>query len=242
MKPITIIVCTILATLALVWLGVVGVAYAGTINVASTADYVFGAEWFFSTLSDRSIRRHAEKAVRAGEIVPPAEVSEAMLETGASHYDAMCVVCHGGPGRERGEFGQGLKPQPPDLSHSAREMSEAEILWVLEHGIQHTGMPAFGETHSLEELQALTALVARFDGMSPEEFERLAGSAATGGAGHHHGEGEAGRDHGDAGGEHEHDPGGSGHEHDDASGEHDGAEGGAEHSTATVRPSDHARG
>jgi hypothetical protein len=143
-----------------------------------------------------------------------------MLQTGALHYDEMCVVCHGGPGRTRGEFGQGLKPQPPDLSHSAREMSEAEILWVLEHGIQHTGMPAFGQTHSAEELQALTALVARFDEMSPEEFERLVGPGATGRVdGHHHHEGGEKRDH-EAGGEHEHDDGDVGHQHGHASGEH----------------------
>jgi hypothetical protein len=109
------------------------------------------------------------------------------------------------------------------LSHSALEMSEAEILWVLEHGIQHTGMPAFGETHSLEELQALTALVARFDGMSADEFERLAGPGANGGVGHDHGEGGVGRDHAEPGGEHEHDDGGAGHEHDHASSEHDDA-------------------
>jgi mono/diheme cytochrome c family protein len=227
MKLITIVVSTFLATLALVWLGVVGVAYAGSVNVASTADYVPGVEWFFSTLSDRSIRRQAEKAVRAGELAPPAEVTEAMLQTGALHYDEMCVVCHGGPGRTRGEFGQGLKPQPPDLSHSAREMSEAEILWVLEHGIQHTGMPAFGQTHSAEELQALTALVARFDEMSPAEFERLAGAGATVGVGHHHYEDGVERRHENADGEHHHDDVGAGHEHGHGSGERDDDHGGA---------------
>jgi mono/diheme cytochrome c family protein len=209
MKLITTIVVTFLATLALVGLGVLGVGYAGSVNIASTADYVPGVEWFLSTLSDRSIRHHAEKALQAGEIAPQAEVTEAMLQTGALHYDAMCVVCHGGPGRAPGEVGQGLKPQPPDLSHTARERNEAEILWVLTNGIQHTGMPAFGRTHSAEELQALTALVARFDDMSPEEFERLAGPGASGGTGHHHGEDGAGHDPEDAGGEHEHPHGGS---------------------------------
>jgi mono/diheme cytochrome c family protein len=204
MKIITTIIVTFLATLVLVWLGVVGVAYAGAVNIASTAADIPGVEWFFATLSDRSIRRHAENALQAGEIAPQAEVTEAMLQTGALHYDAMCVVCHGGPGRARGEVGQGLKPQPPDLSHTASEMNEAEILWVLEHGIRHTGMPAFGSTHSSEELQALTALVARFDDMSAEEFERLMGPGASGVTGHHHGEGGAGSDPEDASGEHEH--------------------------------------
>lgn len=175
-RTVVAIVLTVVATLALVWLALVAVATTGAVDVAATADYVPGAEWFFSTLSEESIRRHAEEAAEAGNLVPPREATDAMLRTGASHYRSMCVVCHGAPGAEPGEIGQGLKPKPPDLSHTAREMSEREILWVLEHGIRHTGMPAFGATHGEEELQALTAFVKRLDGMSPEEYTGLTGS------------------------------------------------------------------
>jgi len=195
-RVITAVVLTFIATLALVWLALVLVARTGAVDVAATAGYVPGVEWFFSTLSEHSIRRHAEEAAAAGEIAPPAEATDSMLRTGATHYREMCVVCHGAPGAERGEFGQGLEPEPPDLSHTAREMSEAEIFWVLEHGIRHTGMPAFGATHGEEELQAITAFVTRLDGMSPEEYRRLTGGgsgstpeggeAGTGEAAHGH--------------------------------------------------------
>jgi mono/diheme cytochrome c family protein len=198
---ITAVGLTFIGTLVLVWLAFVLVARTGAVDVAATADHLPGAEWFFSTLSDRSIRRYAAEAMEAGELEPPGEVTDAMLRTGAVHYRAMCVVCHGAPGAERGEFGQGLEPEPPDLSHTAREMSEAEIFWVLEHGIRHTGMPAFGATHGEEELQAITAFVTRLDGMSPEEYRRLAGAASepAGSAG------EAGAEESDHGhGDHEH--------------------------------------
>lgn len=199
-RTLTVVVLTFAATLALVWLVLVAVARTGAVDVAATADYLPGAHWFFSTLSERSIRRHAEAAVAAGEIAPAPEVTDAMLRTGAVHYRAMCVVCHGAPGKERGELGQGLKPKPPDLSHAAREMNEAEILWVVDHGIRHTGMPAFGATHGDEELQAITAFVERLDGMSPEDYTRLTGGEP--GAAPAGGEAAAEPDHGH--GDHEH--------------------------------------
>ena len=185
MNRLITISLTVAVTLALVWLAAVAVAWSGTVNVAATADYVPGARWFFSTTSDRSIARHAEEAVERGEIVPPGEVTQEMLDLGASHYRSMCVVCHGAPGVDRGEIGQGLKPRPPELSHVAREMSRAEIYWVLQHGIRHTGMPAFGATHGAEELWALTTFVERLDDMSPEAYRQAtatsSGSAGAGG-------------------------------------------------------------
>lgn len=200
-RALPAILLTFIATLVLVWLALVVVARAGAVDVAATAGYVPGAEWFFSTLSERSIRRHAEEAVQAGEIEPPGEATDAMLRTGASHYRSMCVVCHGAPGADPGELGQGMKPKPPDLSHTAREMSAAEILWVLEHGIRHTGMPAFGATHGDQELQAIAAFVTQLDGMSPEEYGRLSGRAP----GAAPVAGEAGNDESEHGhGDHEH--------------------------------------
>jgi len=200
-RVIAAIVLTFVATLALAWLALVVVARSGVVDVAATADYVPGAEWFFSTLTERSIRRHAEEAVEAGEIAPPGEATDAVLRTGATHYRAMCVACHGAPGAERGEIGQGLEPEPPDLSHTAREMSDAEIFWVLEHGIRHTGMPAFGATHGEEELRALATFVKRLDDMSPEEYGRLSGGdAGRRQEGGEPPEGEPGHGHGD----HEH--------------------------------------
>lgn len=195
----TAILLTFIVTLALVWLTLVVVARAGVVDVAATAGYVPGAEWFFSTLSERSIRRHAGKAVEAGRIELPAEVTDDMLRTGASHYRSMCVVCHGAPGTDRGEFGKGLTPEPPDLARIAGERSGAEVYWVLEHGIRHTGMPAFGATHGKEELQAITAFVGRLDDMSPDEYGRLTGGGSGADDGET-GDGEAGHGHGD----HEH--------------------------------------
>lgn len=77
-----------------------------------------------------------------------------------------------------------MKPRPPDLSHSAREMSDAEVSRVIENGIRHTGMPPFGPSHSGHELAALTAFVERLGDLSPEDYRRLADGASADGHAH----------------------------------------------------------
>ena len=86
---------------------------------------------------------------------------------GAEHYAAMCTMCHGGLGNEPPNYiGLGLKPTPPDLQVAAGDWKPGEIYWIIEHGIKMTGMPAFGKTHSPEQLTNITAFVVKMPMMT----------------------------------------------------------------------------
>lgn len=213
MKLIVTAVLTAVLVLALVAGGAVLVARTGAVDVAASADFLPGAEWYFSTLKRRSVAARAREAVARGDIPPSPEVTEELLRHGADHYRSMCVVCHGAPGLPRGEIGQGLKPHPPDLDRVAREWSPEEIYWVLDNGLRHTGMPAFGRTHSPEELWGLTAFVERLDGMSAEEYRRRSGDAAADTSGHAHGAEDAAGTAAASAGEAAGDDGQGGHDH-----------------------------
>jgi mono/diheme cytochrome c family protein len=176
----------VVLVLAFLSLGLVAFAYSGAVNVAASEDYLPGAKWFFDTVSTNSIKAHAEASVQRGEISEPAQVTDAMLRKGASEYQAMCVPCHGTPGGSRGEFGKGMKPEPPDLAHTAREMELREVFWVVHHGIRHTGMPGFGATHSQDDLWAIATFVERFDDMSPSDFEQWIREAGGESGAHSH--------------------------------------------------------
>jgi hypothetical protein len=82
------------------------------------------------------------------------------------------IEAHAEDAATRGEIGRGMKPEPPDLANVAREMELREVYWVLHHGIRHTGMPAFGSSHSTEDLWAIATFVERFDKMTPAEYEQ----------------------------------------------------------------------
>lgn len=185
-RPAILVSLTVVLVVVFFALGLVAFAYSGAPNVAASHDYLPGVKWFFDTTSTNSIKAHAQQAVERGEITEPAEVTDAMLRKGASEYQAMCVPCHGTPGGSRGEFGRAMKPEPPDLAHTAREMQLREVYWVVHHGIRHTGMPAFGTTHSNEDVWAIATFVERFDEMTSEEYEQWMKQAGAESTAHTH--------------------------------------------------------
>lgn len=94
------------------------------------------------------------------------------VKVGAQHYDALCVFCHGAPGREASEFSEGLNPPAPELHkvEVQKQYSDAELYWIIKNGIRMTGMPAFGPTHEEKELWAIVAFTRRLPEMQAEDY------------------------------------------------------------------------
>jgi mono/diheme cytochrome c family protein len=166
-----------LVVLAAIWLALV---YAGFYNVAASENHTKLVEWTLETIKERSVAR------RAGELPAPLPTDSLALLHGFEHYRAMCEVCHGAPGVERGEVGEGLSPRPPRLQRAAREWTDAELFWITKHGIKATGMPAFGSTHDDASLLQIVAIVRRLPDMTPERYAGWVQALETSGlAGHH---------------------------------------------------------
>ena len=86
----------------------------------------------------------------------------------------MCVTCHGAPGREPSEIGQGLNPKPPKLDTAeVQAYSDAELYWIIAHGIRMTGMPAFGPTHEERTLWSLVAFLRKLPGMNAQQYAAM---------------------------------------------------------------------
>lgn len=158
-----------------------GAIYLGLFEVAATTPHGSVTDWALSTAMQQGIERRAR-----GVSVPSDLDTPARIRAGASSYDAMCVVCHAGPGVEADAMASGLLPEPPELADEAHDWSAAELFWILEHGIRMTGMAAFGPTHSDEELWDLVAFLRRLPSLSPAEYRSLTGSEGDGGGRHEH--------------------------------------------------------
>ena len=77
----------------------------------------------------------------------------AALEQGREDFLARCASCHGVDARGRTSIGANLYPRVPDLHAGAtQDLTDGEIHYIIENGIQFTGMPAMGST--LRELGA----------------------------------------------------------------------------------------
>lgn len=151
-----------------VWLTI---AYTGAYNVAASDQHFDAVRWTLDTTMHRSV------ANRAGGVDLPENVSEDLLAEGAGHYAESCAHCHGGPGQEPAGWSRGMRPEPPHLTEAATEWTGEEIYWIAANGIKMTGMPAFGEHHSPEEITAITAFVKALPGLTADDYSRLTGSA-----------------------------------------------------------------
>ena len=171
--------------------------YSGEYNVAATQPHYAPVRWALNTTMVNSVRDHAEHIE-----VPPLEDS-ALVRRGFSHYEQMCVMCHGAPGVPRGAVGKGLLPVPPELAEVVPRWNSAELFWIVKHGIKMSGMPAWGVTHEDEKLWEIVAFLRVLSGTSPAEYQAL--KQAWGGGGDHEHGGGSGQTHG-----HEH-GGGDGH-------------------------------
>jgi mono/diheme cytochrome c family protein len=125
-----------------------------------------------------------------------------MVAAGFDGFRNMCVQCHGAPGVGPGVNGQGLYPGPPELAKVAPELTDGELFWITKHGIKFTGMPAFGPTHSDEDLWAIVSFIRQLQDWGPEEYERRVAERES--------ELQA---QGDTTGGHEHSPGTPEHSH-----------------------------
>lgn len=157
------------AVLAIVFGGMFWAVYSGLYNVAATERHTGFTLWALHTIMKNSVRE------RARDIEVPQELLAARTsaERGFRNYREMCVMCHGAPGVEPSEVGQGLTPEPPDLAKRVENWSAAELYWIVHHGIKMTGMPAFGPTHADEELWALVAFLQKLPSLTPEAYQAM---------------------------------------------------------------------
>ncbi|MES1930911.1 cytochrome c family protein [Salinisphaera dokdonensis CL-ES53] len=146
--------------------------------------------WALSQTVHKSIEQ------QASGIEAPELGSEDQLLAGAANFEAMCSECHAPPGRRQSVAARGMYPRPPELTHAAEEKSAGEIFWVIKHGIKASGMPAWGGSHSDEDMWAMTAFVEKLPDMSAAEYDRLLARAEGSGVGHHSGGGGTGHDGG----------------------------------------------
>ena len=148
--------------------------HSGIYNVSTASPDPRFLRWIFSRTSDNSVEHHSKG------IAVPGLTDTAMIREGFEHYNDMCVGCHGAPGVRKDETGLGLYPHGPNLAHSAKEMSPAELFWVAKNGIKSTGMPGFGKTHSDQKIWAMVAFLEKMKDMDSLAYASMKVPAQSG--------------------------------------------------------------
>jgi mono/diheme cytochrome c family protein len=141
--------------------------YSGTYSI-STYNHDNGPiNWALDTGMTRSAIRHA-RGIQAPQLTDPA-----MIQMGFQHYHEMCVACHGAPGVATDEIARGLWPKAPNLARTVPDWTPAQLFWITKNGIKFTAMPAWGPTHSEEEIWAMVAFLEKLPQLSPADYHKM---------------------------------------------------------------------
>lgn len=123
--------------------------------------------------------------VRAKNIQVPDLSNTEMISNGAKNFDAMCSQCHLAPAMEPTELNLGLYPKPPVFYKEKHNDHDAKnTFWVIKNGLKMTGMPAWGDFHTDEQIWEMVAFMKKINGMSKAQYQALVGEG-----GHTHKEG-----------------------------------------------------
>ena len=94
----------------------------------------------------------------------PAATNERAVR-GKEIFQVECIACHGQNGAGDGAWGVALYPNAANLHEDRTQTkTDGQLFWLMAHGINLTGMPAFGKDypggyHTDEELWDLVAYI-----------------------------------------------------------------------------------
>ncbi len=103
-----------------------------------------------------------------------------LIKTGFALYRINCQPCHGAPGVGAEQIGLGINPKPPQLVTTSADWSDAEIYWIVSHGLKMSGMPAFAPRLSDTDRWGIVAFLRRLGRLSPAEYQGLIAAADRG--------------------------------------------------------------
>jgi mono/diheme cytochrome c family protein len=170
---LTGVVVTLAIPAAIVWLGLVDMSAAEKPG------------WLERTIGEEAFEGWLERTAPA--TANPLGADAAVLREGLEHYRENCVVCHAAPDVQRSEIAKGLHPGAPSLwKKGTQSMTDGQIFWAIRQGVAMTGMPAFGKTHSDDDVWRIVAFVRHLNDLAPAEKKALAGAATEEEQHHHH--------------------------------------------------------
>ena len=159
----------VMGGLVLIALGGVGflVVLSGVIPIKASAGHWDITAWFLDFAKERSVATHS-----MGTKVPSLD-EPGLTMLGAGHYEGACRLCHGAPGAARGPIAMAMTPHPPQLAAVVREHDDAELHYIVLHGIKMTGMPAWPALEREDEVWAVVAFLRQLPEMDHDAYRAL---------------------------------------------------------------------
>ena len=115
----------------------------------------------------------------------PLAATASNTSQGREAYLAQCAGCHGIDGSGKTPIGANLYPRVPDLrADPTQSLTDGDIHYIIESGVQLTGMPAWGEPHK-ESSADSWKLVLFIRSLRPLNRQEQSLQVATAGSAHY---------------------------------------------------------
>jgi mono/diheme cytochrome c family protein len=149
-------------------IGAVAAGLAAFYLVAATGHFPANADAQPPAL-EKWIARKALAAAIAREAPKnpnPVAETDANLIEGIKLYAVDCAVCHGAADAKASHIAHGLYQKAPQLAkYGVEDDDEGETYWKLYHGIRMTGMPAFRESLTEDQLWKIVLFLKNMDSL-----------------------------------------------------------------------------
>ncbi len=138
----------------------------------------------FETTAARAVRNYSIPTASRNEKIafdaPPQN-----LQNGRDLFLAKCQVCHGHDGSGLTPVGQSLYPRVPDLrASSTQNLTDGELHYIIENGVELTGMPAWNNPHEALDSDSWK-LVLYIRSLRPLSQQEQLEPTLTSGSGHY---------------------------------------------------------
>ncbi len=147
------------------------------LGFAPTATYA--QPWpFEQKIAMHALHARADKEAPKDTAIP---VNDANYAAGATVYADNCAVCHGLPNQPRTAIAAGMYPRPPQLFKGTGVTDDpaGETYWKVKNGVRLTGMPAFRDTLSDQQMWQVSILLANADKLPAATHDMLQNAKPT---------------------------------------------------------------
>jgi mono/diheme cytochrome c family protein len=164
----------VIVTLLLVVVGGLAVALLGLMptNADSTPPRI--ERRIAMSALDAAMERHAPRVTNP---VPPTDDN---LIDGMKVYTMNCADCHGGLDNKPSPLAKSFYPPPPQLIIDPLDDPEWHIYYAVRTGVRYTGMPAWNQALTDQNMWKVTAFLARLEKLPPavqEYWKKSVGAA-----------------------------------------------------------------
>jgi thiosulfate dehydrogenase len=108
---------------------------------------------------------------RAPRTKAPVDSSDATLIAGMKIYQADCASCHGEVDRSHGMLADALYPRAPQFVEDTPDMPEYQNFYIVQHGVRLSGMPAWRQSLTDQQMWQVTTFLSHMDKLPPQVFD-----------------------------------------------------------------------